>query len=88
MTRIQFWVAVAPPAPPRKDRGIIPPEEDMRRLLQECDVAKNNAQVLSQALPFATPATLATDPVIQVGFFFLFSFSVHFSKKINPTFSL
>ncbi|CAG8698336.1 1680_t:CDS:2, partial [Acaulospora colombiana] len=54
-----------PQAPPRKDRGIIPPEEDIRRLFQECDVAKNNAQVLSGALPFATPANFSSDPVIQ-----------------------
>jgi hypothetical protein len=60
------FLIVTPPVPTRKDRGIIPPEEDMRRLLQECDVAKNNAQVLSQALPFATPSTLGTDTLIQV----------------------
>ncbi|KIM29301.1 hypothetical protein M408DRAFT_122012 [Serendipita vermifera MAFF 305830] len=47
------------------NRGIIPPEEDIRRLMQECDVARNNAQVFSQALTFATPSTLGTDPVIQ-----------------------
>ena len=61
-----YRVSPAPPVPSRKDRGIIPPEEDMRRLLQECDVARNNAQVLSQALPFATPNTLGSDPLIQV----------------------
>jgi hypothetical protein len=35
-------------------------------LFEECDVAKNNAQILSQALTFARPSTLHNDPVIQV----------------------
>jgi hypothetical protein len=69
MQQQQFRTHTTPPVPNRRDRGIIPPEEDIRRLFQECDVAKNNAQVLAGALPYAAPATFASDPVIQVRLF-------------------
>lgn len=35
--------------------GIISPEEDMRRLFEECKIAKNNAALLNNALTFAKP---------------------------------
>ncbi|KAG8814040.1 hypothetical protein FRC17_001310 [Serendipita sp. 399] len=54
-----------PQVPSRRDRGIIPPDEDIRRLFQECEVAKTNAQLLSNCLTYANTATFATDPVIQ-----------------------
>lgn len=39
---------------------VIPLEEDMRRLFQECKIARGNADVLSQTLAFAKPDALAT----------------------------
>jgi hypothetical protein len=36
-------------------RGVIPPEEDMKRLFQECKIAKGNATVLSEMLAYAKP---------------------------------
>ncbi|KAI6158656.1 hypothetical protein EDD17DRAFT_1620975 [Pisolithus thermaeus] len=59
----------ATPAPPpvdqnfqpqarRSHRGIIPVQEDMQRLFQECKIALGNANVLSEALAFAKPDAL------------------------------
>ena len=39
----------------------------MRRLFEDCEVARGNAQLLSQALPFTRPAELRTNNVISVG---------------------
>ncbi|KAG1830275.1 hypothetical protein DFJ58DRAFT_908857 [Suillus subalutaceus] len=36
-------------------RGVIPPEEDMKRLFQECKIAKGNATFLSEMLAYAKP---------------------------------
>ncbi|KAI6030297.1 hypothetical protein EDC04DRAFT_87826 [Pisolithus marmoratus] len=58
-----------PPIPPSVDkspqpqgrqrhRGIIPLEEDIQRLFQECKIARGNASVLSDALAFAKPDAL------------------------------
>ncbi|KAI0082116.1 hypothetical protein K474DRAFT_1767913 [Panus rudis PR-1116 ss-1] len=44
---------------------IIPPEEDIRRLFQECKVAKGNASLLSEALAFAKPEDLKNKPIIK-----------------------
>lgn len=55
-----------PDVPGNNDREIIPTEEDMLRLMQDCYLARSNAQVLSQALAFATADMLWKDPVIQV----------------------
>ncbi|KAJ7279148.1 hypothetical protein C8J57DRAFT_154703 [Mycena rebaudengoi] len=41
-------------------RGIIPPDEDMRRLFQECKIGSGNAALLSQALAMATPEDLVS----------------------------
>lgn len=49
-----------------KIQGVIPIEEDVRRLFEECDIAKSNANVLSQALAFATPDALPKNKVIIV----------------------
>ncbi|KAJ7239958.1 hypothetical protein B0H12DRAFT_72370 [Mycena haematopus] len=43
---------------------IIPPDEDMRRLFQECKIGVGNANLLSQALAMATPEELG-DGVIK-----------------------
>lgn len=46
-------------------KGIIPPDEDMRRLFQECKIGVGNANLLSEALATATPEELR-NPVIAV----------------------
>ncbi|KAH0834019.1 hypothetical protein J3R83DRAFT_11255 [Lanmaoa asiatica] len=40
---------------------VIPLEEDIRRLFQECKIARGNADVLSQTLAFARPDALDAD---------------------------
>lgn len=52
-----------PPNPPRKRRSpvrnrIIPPEEDMRRLLEECKIGQGNALLLAEALVVCKPQDL------------------------------
>jgi hypothetical protein len=44
---------------------VIPPEEDMRRLFQECRFAHGNAQLLSEALAFASPEDLREKDIIK-----------------------
>ncbi|KAH9996151.1 hypothetical protein BJV74DRAFT_828545, partial [Russula compacta] len=44
---------------------VIPLEEDMRRLFQECRFAHGNAQVLSEALAFASPEDLREKDIIK-----------------------
>ena len=62
----------APQQPNRAKRGagqvwrILPPEEDMRRLFQECRIAQGNAQLLSEALTFARPEDLREKDIIKV----------------------
>ncbi|KAI9461993.1 hypothetical protein BJY52DRAFT_1185334 [Lactarius psammicola] len=46
---------------------VIPPEEDMRRLLQECRFAHGNAQLLSEALTYASPEDLREKDIIKAG---------------------
>jgi hypothetical protein len=45
---------------------IIPPEEDIRRLLQECRIGQGNASLLSESLTFAKPEELAKKEIIRV----------------------
>jgi hypothetical protein len=45
----------------RYQQRVIPPEEDIRRLFQECKIARGNADVLSQTLAFAKPDALDAD---------------------------
>lgn len=45
---------------------VIPPEEDMRRLFQECRIANGNSQLLSEALAFASPEDLREKDIIKV----------------------
>jgi hypothetical protein len=64
----------APPQPNRAKREapsgqlqrVIPPEEDMRRLFQECRIANGNAQLLNEALAFASPEDLREKDIIKV----------------------
>ncbi|KAI0789425.1 hypothetical protein C8Q75DRAFT_765583 [Abortiporus biennis] len=49
----------------QSSQRIIPPEEDRRRLLQECKVGRGNAALLSEALAFAKPEDLKQKPLIQ-----------------------
>jgi len=65
---------------PTRNR-IIPHDEDVRRLLQECKIGQGNANVLSQALFHVRPETFKKDSVIRVGFFR--SISVLFILKYN-----
>ncbi|KAJ7145886.1 hypothetical protein C8R44DRAFT_4115 [Mycena epipterygia] len=44
---------------------IIPPEEDMRRLFQECKVGMGNATLMSQALAMVTPEKLTTSVITE-----------------------
>jgi hypothetical protein len=48
---------------PEHSPAIVPPEEDARRLLQECKFGTGNARVLSEALAFAKPEDLAKEIV-------------------------
>ncbi len=65
-------------APPEQNRpeiasrkqstnGVISYEEDVRRLFQECNIGKGNAQLLSEALAFAAPEDLREKEIIKVG---------------------
>ncbi|KDR74102.1 hypothetical protein GALMADRAFT_250888 [Galerina marginata CBS 339.88] len=49
---------------PTRNR-IIPPEEDMRRLFQECKIGQGNASLLSQALVAARPEDLKKQEIIK-----------------------
>ncbi|KAJ7938198.1 hypothetical protein B0H13DRAFT_2648652 [Mycena leptocephala] len=44
---------------------IIPPDEDMRRLFQECKIGVGNATLLSQALAMATPEQLGDNVIVE-----------------------
>lgn len=48
--------------------GIIPVDEDIRRLFQECKIGKGNASLLSEALAFAKPEDLKEKGIIKVCF--------------------
>ncbi|KAG6826545.1 hypothetical protein H0H92_015413 [Tricholoma furcatifolium] len=54
---------------PRKHKEsrnrIIPPDEDIRRLFQECKIGQGNASLLSQALILTKPEDLKTKDVIR-----------------------
>ncbi|EJU00250.1 hypothetical protein DACRYDRAFT_117303 [Dacryopinax primogenitus] len=49
----------------RKSARVISPEEDRRRLLEECDIAKSNATLLREALVYAKPEGLEENALIQ-----------------------
>ena len=45
---------------------VIPLEEDIRRLFQECKVGRGNASLLSEALTYAKPEDLKSKEIIKV----------------------
>ncbi|KZT36257.1 hypothetical protein SISSUDRAFT_1121095 [Sistotremastrum suecicum HHB10207 ss-3] len=57
------------PAATRRDisrlsnHGLVPRHEDIRRIFEECEMAKVNAQVLGEALAFARPEDLKSECV-------------------------
>ena len=53
-------------APHGQLQRVIPLEEDMRRLFQECRIANGNAQLLNEALAFASPEELREKDIIKV----------------------
>lgn len=64
------------PRPPRNaDRGLIPPEEDMRRLFEECEVAVYSSRILNEALVYGTPESFRKNPVIKVSMLRIFMFN-------------
>lgn len=66
------WVSFSHQPPSRRrypQQRVIPLEEDIRRLFQECKIARGNADLLSQTLAFARPDALDSD-LIPVGSLF------------------
>ncbi|CDO75455.1 hypothetical protein BN946_scf184823.g9 [Trametes cinnabarina] len=49
---------------PSRNR-VIPPEEDIRRLFQECKVGQGNASLLAEALLYAKPEDLKSKDIIK-----------------------
>lgn len=66
----QTQTQAQPPSWKRETPGhvqrVISLEEDMRRLFQECRFAHGNAQLLSEALAFASPEDLREKDIIKV----------------------
>jgi len=50
----------------RSRNRIIPPEEDMRRLFQECTIGQGNANLLSDALAFSSGTEDSEREIIRV----------------------
>ena len=46
--------------------GVIPVEEDIRRLFQECRIGHGNETLLNEALAFASPSDLKEKDIIKV----------------------
>lgn len=65
---------------------MIPPEEDMRRLFQECKVGRGNASLLSEALKFAKPQELNRKGIIRVRQSALVSKDVHTQTSLQEFF--
>ncbi|KAI0668846.1 hypothetical protein C8Q78DRAFT_212551 [Trametes maxima] len=58
--------ATATPGKTRSSRNrVIPPEEDIRRLFQECKVGRGNANLLSESLTYAKPEDLKSKDIIK-----------------------
>ncbi|KAH7345763.1 hypothetical protein B0J17DRAFT_49260 [Rhizoctonia solani] len=45
--------------------GVISPEEDMRRLFEECEIARDNCRILADSLVYATPESVTSNTVIK-----------------------
>ena len=48
------------------DRGLISPEEDTRKLFEECEVALYSSRILNEALAYSTPQFFSRNPVVKV----------------------
>ncbi|KAG6370719.1 hypothetical protein JVT61DRAFT_11105 [Boletus reticuloceps] len=65
--------ALSPTPPPpvhpssrgRYQQRVIPPEEDMQRLFQECRIARGNADLLFQSLAYAGPDALDAGLIVE-----------------------
>lgn len=70
---------------PETTYGVISQEEDMRRLFEECEIARDNCRILADSLVYATPEGVTVEPVIQVGsnLIFLQLFRAHHSRKFT-----
>ncbi|KAH7911794.1 hypothetical protein BJ138DRAFT_1005899 [Hygrophoropsis aurantiaca] len=51
--------------PGRTRHRVIPPDEDIRRLFQECKIARGNAGLLTEALVFTSPGDTGQETVIR-----------------------
>ncbi|KAF8130374.1 hypothetical protein EV363DRAFT_1399531 [Boletus edulis] len=49
----------------RYQQRVIPPEEDMQRLFQECSIARGNADLLFQSLAYAGPDALDAGLIVE-----------------------
>ncbi|CAE6417258.1 unnamed protein product [Rhizoctonia solani] len=45
--------------------AVISPEEDMRRLFEECEIARDNCRILADSLVYATPESITSNNVIK-----------------------
>ncbi|KAG2152802.1 hypothetical protein DEU56DRAFT_977193 [Suillus clintonianus] len=54
-----------PPSRSLRQRGVIPPEDDIKRLFQECKIAKGNATVLSEMLAYAKPEQIEGSQILE-----------------------
>ncbi|CEL60333.1 TOM1-like protein 2 OS=Xenopus laevis GN=tom1l2 PE=2 SV=1 [Rhizoctonia solani AG-1 IB] len=45
--------------------GVISPEEDIRRLFEECEIARDNCRILADSLVYATPDSITANTVIK-----------------------
>ncbi|CAE6538926.1 unnamed protein product [Rhizoctonia solani] len=49
----------------RSAYGVISPEEDIRRLFEECEIARDNSRILADSLVYATPESITSNNVIK-----------------------
>ncbi|KAF8755442.1 GAT domain [Rhizoctonia solani] len=49
----------------RPNYSAVSPEEDVRQLFEECEIARDNCRILADSLVYATPDSIATDTVIK-----------------------
>lgn len=69
-TSSQLYLWQVTPGKTRSSRNrVIPPEEDIRRLFQECKVGRGNANLLSEALTYAKPEDLKSKDIIKVNIY-------------------
>ncbi|KAF8700054.1 GAT domain, partial [Rhizoctonia solani] len=49
----------------RPNYSAVSPEEDVRQLFKECEIARDSCRILADSLVYATPDSIATDTVIK-----------------------